>query len=180
MRGDGICPQGCIRDSEALAPVLTPHLAGIADLTAQIAQADRDIVRLGRESYPETQLLQQVAGVGPLTALTFVLTIDDPDRFPTSRAVGAYLGLVPRQRASGAAAAPTPRHQGRRSIAPAIAHWQRTSYGGPGVTLTDVTAQVARHRPVAQARAIPYPRLRAVAKEHTNATSHEYLVIARR
>ena len=93
---------------EALVPVLSPHLvviaphlAVIADLTAQIAQADRDIVRLGRKSYPETQLLQQVAGVGPLTALTFVLTIDDPDRFPTSRAVGAYLGLVPRQRASG-------------------------------------------------------------------------------
>ena len=54
------------------------------------------------------------------------------------------------------------------------------SYGGPGVTLTDVTAQVARHRQVAQARVIPYPRLRAVAKEHTNVTSHEYLVIARR
>ena len=50
----------------------------------------------------------------------------------------------------------------------------------PTVTLTDVTAQVARHRQVAQARTIPYPRLRAVAKEHTNTTSHEYLVIARR
>jgi transposase len=86
---------------DALVPVLTPHLTVIADLTAQIAQADRDIVRLGRKSYPETQLLQQVAGVGPLIALTFILTIDDPDRFPTSRAVGAYLGLVPRQRASG-------------------------------------------------------------------------------
>ena len=85
----------------ALAPVLAPHLTVIADLSAQIVQADRAIVRLGAEVYPETQLLRQVAGVGPLTALTFILTIDDPHRFPTSRAVGAYLGLVPRQRASG-------------------------------------------------------------------------------
>ena len=49
-------------------------------------------MRLGAEVYPETQLLRQVAGVGPPTALTFILTIDDPHRF---------LGLVPRQRASG-------------------------------------------------------------------------------
>ena len=54
------------------------------------------------------------------------------------------------------------------------------SYGGPNITLADVTAQVARHRRVAQARAIHYPRLRAVAKEQTNATSREYLVVARR
>ena len=85
----------------ALAPVLAPHLTVIADLSTQIVQADRAIVRLGAEVYPETQLLRQVAGVGPLTALTFILTIDDPHRFTTSRAVGAYLGLVPRQRASG-------------------------------------------------------------------------------
>ena len=85
----------------ALAPVLAPHLTVIADISTQIAQADRAIVRLGTEVYPETQLLRQVAGVGPLTALTFILRIDDPHRFPTSRAVGAYLGLVPRQRASG-------------------------------------------------------------------------------
>ena len=85
----------------ALAPVLAPQLTVIADLSTQIVQADRAIVRLGAEVYPETQLLRQVAGVGPLTALTFILTIDDPHRFTTSRAVGAYLGLVPRQRASG-------------------------------------------------------------------------------
>ena len=49
----------------ALAPVLAPHLTVIADLSAQIVQADRAIVRLGAEVYPETQLLRQVAGVGP-------------------------------------------------------------------------------------------------------------------
>ena len=83
------------------APGGAPQLTVIADLSTQIVQADRAIVRLGAEVYPETQLLRQVAGVGPLTALTFILTIDDPHRFTTSRAVGAYLGLVPRQRVSG-------------------------------------------------------------------------------
>ena len=40
-------------------------------------------------------------GVGPVISLTFVLTIDDPNRFTRSRQVGAYLGLTPRQHQSG-------------------------------------------------------------------------------
>ena len=53
------------------------------------------------EAHPETTALRQVTGVGPITALTFVLTVEDPGRFPQNREVGAYLGLVPRQRESG-------------------------------------------------------------------------------
>jgi len=45
--------------------------------------------------------LRQVEGIGPLTALTFVLTIEDPYRFQKSRSVGAYLGLVPARDQSG-------------------------------------------------------------------------------
>jgi transposase len=45
--------------------------------------------------------LRQVEGIGPLTALTFVLTIEDPLRFEKSRSVGAYLGLVPARGQSG-------------------------------------------------------------------------------
>lgn len=51
--------------------------------------------------YPETKLLLQVPGVGPVTALAFVLTIDDPHRFSKSRQVGAFLGLTPRRDQSG-------------------------------------------------------------------------------
>lgn len=40
-------------------------------------------------------------GVGPLTALAFVLTLEDPSRFGTSRSVGAYLGLTPGRDQSG-------------------------------------------------------------------------------
>lgn len=51
--------------------------------------------------YPEARVLQQVAGVGPLISLTFILTIGDPSRFKKSREIGPYLGLVPLQRESG-------------------------------------------------------------------------------
>jgi transposase len=56
---------------------------------------------ISRERYPETELLRQVEGVGPLAALTFVLTLEDPYRFEKSRSVGAYLGLVPARDQSG-------------------------------------------------------------------------------
>ena len=54
-----------------------------------------------KQDYPVTQRLQQIAGVGPLTALCFVLKIGDPERFSRGRDVGAYLGLCPRRDQSG-------------------------------------------------------------------------------
>ena len=50
--------------------------------------------------YPEARVLQQIAGVGPLISLTFILTIGDPNRFKKSREIGPYLGLVSLQRES--------------------------------------------------------------------------------
>jgi transposase len=84
-----------------LFPGLETMLEMIDRLTAEIRGMDREVERLCRERYPETQLLRQVKGVGPITALCFVLTLEDPSRFPKSRSVGAYLGLRPRQRDSG-------------------------------------------------------------------------------
>jgi transposase len=46
-------------------------------------------------------LLRQVKGVGPITALAYVLTLENPQRFVKSRDVGRYLGLVPKQEDSG-------------------------------------------------------------------------------
>ena len=83
---------------------LEPLLRSIASLTEQIAKADEQIARLAEEKYPETRLLRQVKGIGPLIALTYVLTVGDPHRFAKSRTVGSYLGLRPRQRESGASA----------------------------------------------------------------------------
>ena len=62
---------------------------------------DKEVERLSTERYQVTALLRQISGVGPLTALAFVLTLEDPARFAKSRSVGAYLGLRPRQRDSG-------------------------------------------------------------------------------
>jgi transposase len=45
--------------------------------------------------------LRQVEGIGPLTELSFVPTLEDPYRFEKSRSVGAYLGLVPARDQSG-------------------------------------------------------------------------------
>lgn len=84
-----------------LFPGLETLLDTIEQLTATIRQLDREVERLCGERYPETKLLRQVPGVGPITALYYVLTIEDPSRFSKSRSVGAYLGLRPRQRDSG-------------------------------------------------------------------------------
>lgn len=58
---------------------------------------------MSRTHYPQTAQLRQVPGVGPITALAYVLTIEDPKRFPSSRAVGSYLGLRRKLRDSGQA-----------------------------------------------------------------------------
>jgi transposase len=87
--------------SEDLFPGLSTMLGMIGQLTAEIRSMDREVERLCRDRYEETGVLRQIQGVGPLTALAFVLTLEDPHRFAKSRDVGAYLGLRPRQRDSG-------------------------------------------------------------------------------
>ena len=85
-----------------LAEALEDVVATIGSLTERIRDYERRIERVCEQSYPqETGLLRQVAGVGALTSLTFVLTLEDPDRFEKSRTVGAYLGLVPGKDQSG-------------------------------------------------------------------------------
>ena len=86
---------------EALLPALGPVLEQIGSLTERIRDYDRQLQRVSEEHYPETELLRQVEGIGPLTALAFVLTLEDPSRFAKSRSVGAYLGLVPARDQSG-------------------------------------------------------------------------------
>jgi transposase len=86
---------------EQLRQTMDPVLETIARLSEQIRQYDRQIEWLCGEKYPQTERLRQIKGVGPLTALTFVLVIEHPERFQRSRDVGAYLGLCPRQDQSG-------------------------------------------------------------------------------
>ncbi len=84
-----------------LQPALLPVLETIASLTAQIHAFNRQIEQLCQEQYPETQGLRSVAGVGPITSLAYVLTLEDPHRFRKSREVAPALGLVPKRDQSG-------------------------------------------------------------------------------
>lgn len=83
-----------------LIEALTPLITVIETLTLQIHTCDLKINTLSK-SYPETSLLTKIAGVGNLTALCFVLTLEDPKKFSKSRNVGAFLGLTPGQDQSG-------------------------------------------------------------------------------
>jgi transposase len=84
-----------------LFPGMAALVEVIAQLTQQIRALEREIEEICQQRYPETALLRQVTGVGPLTSLAYVLTIEDPARFRKSRSVGGYLGLRPRRRQSG-------------------------------------------------------------------------------
>jgi transposase len=87
--------------SEELREALDPLLAEIESLSERIAEYDGRIEQIAKEVYPQVAVLKQVKGVGPLIALTFVLTLDDPHRFRRSRDVGCFVGLRPGRRNSG-------------------------------------------------------------------------------
>jgi transposase len=87
--------------SPEIRAAILPLLAEVEALNQRIAAYDRQIEQLAKEHYPEVARLKQVKGVGTLIALTFVLTVDDPNRFPRSREVGCYMGLRPGRRNSG-------------------------------------------------------------------------------
>jgi transposase len=53
------------------------------------------------EKRPETQLLMTHPGVGPVTALAFVLIIGYPERFQCGKQIGSYIGLIPQEASSG-------------------------------------------------------------------------------
>lgn len=87
---------------EALLPATAGLFAAMRVLNEQIAVYDGKLEVMLETRFPEGRLVRQVRGVGPVTALAFVLTIEDPKRFPDGRTAAAYLGLAPRRDQSGA------------------------------------------------------------------------------
>jgi transposase len=91
--------------TEALPAEVRGALQPLVDLAAALSDAieayDQQIEELASEKYGHTKLLRQVKGVGAITALAYVLTLENPARFAKSRDVGPYLGLVPKQEDSG-------------------------------------------------------------------------------
>ena len=85
---------------EAVQAVIGPMLKGVEAISQAIGEHDARIEGIAKR-YPEMKVLTQVNGVGTLIALTYILTIEDAQRFEHSRDVGPYLGLTPKQRDSG-------------------------------------------------------------------------------
>jgi len=86
--------------SEGARAVIGPLLKAVEALSEQLGKYEEQIDGMAKR-YPEVKVLQQVYGVGPLIAMTYVLTLEDAGRFAHSREVGPYLGLTPKQRDSG-------------------------------------------------------------------------------
>jgi transposase len=72
----------------------------LATLNQQIGQLD-DAVQQAAEQHAQARLLMTQPGVGPNTALAFVLTIGEVSRFSRSKQIASYLGLIPREESSG-------------------------------------------------------------------------------
>jgi len=86
---------------QPIRETIQPLLRLIASLSEEIKCYEQRIEHLAREKYQHTELLRQVTGIGPVTSLAYVLTLETPLRFAKSRDVGPYLGLVPAQEDSG-------------------------------------------------------------------------------
>ncbi|WFU18485.1 IS110 family transposase [Bradyrhizobium sp. CB3481] len=84
--------------SELLAAV-DPLLKAREAVEQQIADLDRKVLRLARNN-AQARRFMTAPGIGPVTVLCFLATIDDPARFKRSRSVGAYAGLTTRRYAS--------------------------------------------------------------------------------
>lgn len=83
-----------------LEQIVRPLLATWRQLREQIAVFDK-AVRQQVRADPVCRLLMTVPGIGALSSLAYVTTVEAPSRFARSRAVGAHLGLTPRRYQSG-------------------------------------------------------------------------------
>jgi transposase len=97
---DAVKPEMADLLPETMRTSVKPLLEIAAVLTAKIHAADQQIHK-NAERYTELNVLTEVWGVGELTALALVLTVDDKERFEKSRQIGPYLGMVPGQDQSG-------------------------------------------------------------------------------
>ena len=89
-----------LTDRDDLAPIVQPMLVAWRQLREQIAAFDKAVRALVKSS-PTCRLLMSVPGIGVLSVLAYVSTVEDPGRFARSRSVGAHMGLTPRQYQSG-------------------------------------------------------------------------------
>ncbi len=83
-----------------LKATFEPLLSSVATLKLEIGRLDEAVMACAKAA-PACRVLMSAPGVGPVTALAYAATIDDPNRFAKSRTVGAYLGMTTRRFQSG-------------------------------------------------------------------------------
>lgn len=88
------------RQRPDLEPLFAPLVAAMEAIEQQLRASSRVLESRAQADTVATRLMS-VPGVGPITALTFVASIEDPGRFARSEDVGAFAGLVPRRNQSG-------------------------------------------------------------------------------
>lgn len=96
------------REQLAAARDIDPAIAAVADtfivshetLCSQAAALEKEIALIARR-HELARRLMTIPGVGPIVALSFIALVEDPDRFPRTSNVGAFLGLTPRRHQSG-------------------------------------------------------------------------------
>ena len=97
--------EGFVKREAEVPPELAPAVAGLfvalRTLNDPISAYDKQLAEMLEDSFPEAKRVNQVRGVGPVTSLAFVLTLEDPSRYPNGRTAAAFLGLVPRRDPSG-------------------------------------------------------------------------------
>lgn len=89
------------KDHPNVLEMITPSLAVLDTISDQIKELEKAIQLMISKDHPEALKLMEITGVGPITALSFVLIVENPERFASSRDIGAYLGLVPKRDQSG-------------------------------------------------------------------------------
>ena len=92
--------EALLADRDDLALIARPMLVAWRHLREQIAAFDKEVRALAKND-PTCRLLMSVPGIGVVSVLAYVSTVEDPTRFRRSRTVGAHMGLTPRQYQSG-------------------------------------------------------------------------------
>ena len=92
--------EAMLADRDDLASIARPMLVAWRQLREQIAAFDKEVRALAKKD-PTCRLLMSVPGIGVVSVLAYVSTVEDPKRFARSRSVGAHMGLTPRQYQSG-------------------------------------------------------------------------------
>jgi transposase len=89
-----------LEEMPLLKVAIKPLLRVLEQLTSERKALDKRLEQAVRKDEVCLRLMT-IPGVGPITSLAFRVTIDDPDRFRSSKTLGAHVGLTPRVYQSG-------------------------------------------------------------------------------